>query len=129
MKSDNLENLFRSKFKEPSSDEMDWLDPSDAIFDQALASYKNEGDDRKKPLIWRLAASGVFLALITAGAYFFWNNTEDRTDINQNLIESTVIENNTAISTGAIATQSNEAAANLSSVSYTHLTLPTIYSV
>jgi len=105
MKSDNLENLFRSKFKEPSSDEMDWLDPSDALFDKAFASFKEEDSDNK-PFLWRLATSGVFLILITAGAFFFWNSTEGNTDINQIVSESTVIEDNSVASVVSTATQS-----------------------
>jgi hypothetical protein len=80
MKNDNIERLFRNKFKEPSLDDADWLNPSDAIFEQALASYK-EDEDNKKPFIWRLVASGVFLALIAAGAMFWWSDSENFSDI------------------------------------------------
>jgi len=96
MKNNNLENLFRSKFKDSSLDDMDWLDPSDAIFDKAFASFEEE-DGNKKPFIWRFAASGVFLALIAAGALFFWNSSKQKLDVNQIASESISIENGSQI--------------------------------
>jgi len=48
----------------------------------------------------------VFLILITAGAFFFWNSTEGNTDINQIVSESTVIEDNSVASVVSTATQS-----------------------
>ena len=80
MKFDNIERLFRGKFKEPSSDDLDWIDPSDAIFEKALASYK-EDDNNRKPLFWRLGVSGLFLALVTVGAFFFWNGQNGSSDV------------------------------------------------
>lgn len=119
MKFDNIERLFRSKFNEPSTDDLDWMDPSDAIFEKAFATYK-EDDNNRKPLFWRLGASGVFLALITAGALFWWSGSEDIQDVNPIVSDTIGLDAKTSnyeqASSNVLDTQQDQYTSNSSKV-------------
>ena len=64
MEKDNLYRLFRRKFKNPSQEEMDWVQPDDMIFENVLNELSKE-DDKKKPLFWMFGYGVLILLFIS----------------------------------------------------------------
>ena len=64
MEKDNLYRLFRRKFKNPSQEEMDWVQPDDMIFENVLNELSEE-DDNKKPLFWMFGYGVLILLFIS----------------------------------------------------------------
>ncbi len=61
MEGNDLNKLFRKKFRDPAESEMNWVQPDDAIFEQVLQDVLEEEDT--KPLYWRWRY-GFFLLLL-----------------------------------------------------------------
>ena len=88
---------------------------------QAQDNSQDTGNPRKRKVM--LLVLAIVVALTAAGVWAYhefigrWNESTDDAYVNGNVVEITPLVTGTVVSIGADA------------VSYTHLTLPTIYSV